>query len=185
MFKKAINVLVTLCWPPPPLFRPYQYFYSQNCTKHFLSFWMSKIYQNFDIWWYMSKITVEPSIKWPKFDQYLAQIWANWSKMTQKMVKNHKNYTGIFNFLPKMANFWPFSKCRKCTKIFGLFFTKCGTFSQKFTEVQNSYWNAWPFSKLYGSLVIPRNDWHFHSFYSYQKIQDRRSEEAIGVTRTY
>ena len=53
--------------------------------------------------------------------------------MTQKMVKNHKNYTGIFDLLPKMANFWPFGKCQ--TKIFGLFFTKGGTFLGQCTEV--------------------------------------------------
>ena len=58
----------------------------------------------------MSNITVEPSIKWPKFDQ--------------KMVENHKNYTGIFDFLPKMANFWPFGKCQKCTKLFVFLFSR-------------------------------------------------------------
>ena len=35
-------------------------------------------------------------------------------EMTQKMVKN---YTKIFDFLPKMADFWPFDSYQKCTKL--------------------------------------------------------------------
>ena len=30
-----------------------------------------------------------------------------------------KNLTKNFDFLLKMANFWPFGKCQKCTGIFG------------------------------------------------------------------
>ena len=41
--------------------------------------------------------------------------------MTLKMVKNVKNYTEIFDFLTKMADFWTFAKCRKCTGIFEIF----------------------------------------------------------------
>ena len=41
--------------------------------------------------------------------------------MTLKMVKNVKNYTKIFDFLTKMANFWTFVRCRKCTGIFEIF----------------------------------------------------------------
>ena len=38
--------------------------------------------------------------------------------MTLKMVENVKNYTKIFDFLMKRANFWTFVKCQKCTGIF-------------------------------------------------------------------
>ena len=84
----------------------------------------------------MLKITVEPSLKWPKFDQYLAQIQPNWLKMTLKMVKNHENYTGFFNFLPKMANFWTFGKCQKCNEIFGLFLQKAVHFPQNVSKFE-------------------------------------------------
>ena len=76
-----------------PVFQPSRYFDGQNCAKKFLSFRMSKIFTKltknltekpkytgkcqkcqkytgiFDIRRDMSKITSEPSIKWPKFDQ--------------------------------------------------------------------------------------------------------------------
>ena len=41
--------------------------------------------------------------------------------MTLKMVRNVKNYTKIFDFLTKMANFWTFVKCQKSTGIFEIF----------------------------------------------------------------
>ena len=34
-----------------------------------------------------------------------------------KMVENPKNYTKIFDFLPKMADFWPFDMYQKCTEM--------------------------------------------------------------------
>ena len=49
--------------------------------------------------------------------------------MTLKMVKNVENYTKIFDFLTKMANFRTFIKCQKCTGIFEIFGR---LFSQKF-----------------------------------------------------
>ena len=76
----------------------------------------------------------------------MSQIWPNWSKMTQKMVENHKNYTRIFYFLPKMADFWPLCKCQKHTVLFCLFiFMKVGIILQNYIEVRNCYRNAWPY----------------------------------------
>ena len=49
--------------------------------------------------------------------------------MTLKMVENVENYTKIFDFLTKMAFFWTFVKCRKCTGIFEIF---RGPFLQNF-----------------------------------------------------
>ena len=46
--------------------------------------------------------------------------------------------------LPKQANFWYQYRYQKCTKLFGLFFARGGTFSRKCTKVQNCYRIAWP-----------------------------------------
>ena len=35
----------------------------------------------------------------------LAQIRPNWSKMNQKMVENHENYTGIFDIFDRRQTF--------------------------------------------------------------------------------
>ena len=87
---------------------------------------MSKIYQNF---WHLT-VFVKNSI------YKMAQILPNWSKMNLKMVKNHKNYAGIFDFLPKMANFWLSIDCQKCTKIFDF---RLSTFPVHFPKItQNS-----------------------------------------------
>ena len=96
-----------------PVFRPYRHFDGQNYTKNFLSFWMpinfatltENIFKRrkytgkcqkytgiFNIWRYMSKITVEPSIKRPKFDQYLAQIFG-----LLVSVKNVPKYSIFFS----------------------------------------------------------------------------------------
>ena len=55
--------------------------YTGKCRK------CQKYSRIFDIWRYMSKITIEPSIKWPKFDQYLAQIGQKWLKKWSKITK--------------------------------------------------------------------------------------------------
>ena len=41
--------------------------------------------------------------------------------MTLKMVENVKNYTKIFDFLTKMADFQTVVKCQKCTGIYEIF----------------------------------------------------------------
>ena len=46
------------------------------------------------------------------------QIWP------KKMVENPKNYTGIFDFLPKMTDFRLSTDCWKCTKLFGFLFLR-------------------------------------------------------------
>ena len=105
----------------------------ENRTKirrFFLVLTFAKIFWNYQNFLQLSKIlvyfwhfqhsTVYVEYKWPKFDQ----IQPSWSKMTQKMVENHENYTGILDFLPKMANFLPFGKCQKCTKPFVFLFSR-------------------------------------------------------------
>ena len=42
----------------------------------------------------------------------------------KKMVENPENYTGIFDFLPKMTDFRLSTDCRKCTELFGLLFSR-------------------------------------------------------------
>ena len=58
------------------------------------------------------------------FDIYIQNKPQNWPNMAQKMVKNPKNYTGIFNFLPKMMDYWLSTDCQKCTELFGLLFLR-------------------------------------------------------------
>ena len=51
------------------------------------------------------------------------------------MVENVKNYTKTFDFLTKMANFWTFIKCQKCTGIFKIFERP---FSRKFWDINGT-----------------------------------------------
>ena len=54
------------------------------------------------------------------------------------MIKNPKNYTEIFDFLPKMANFWPFVNCQKCTRNFRpKFLVLDGHFPENTPEFEN------------------------------------------------
>ena len=54
-------------------------------------------------------------MKFLKFLAFPGHSGTFWSKMTQKMVKK---YTKIFDFLPKMADFWPFDSYQKGTELF-------------------------------------------------------------------
>ena len=43
-------------------------------------------------------------------------------KLSRNCYQNYQNnqkFQHLSNFLPKMANFWSFGKCQKCTGIFG------------------------------------------------------------------
>ena len=54
--------------------------------------------------------------------------------MALKMVQNHEYYTRIFDFLSKMADFWYFGKCRKCTELFGFLFSRQAVHFPKITR---------------------------------------------------
>ena len=47
------------------------------------------------------------------------EIIKNFDTCRKSIINNPKNYTGIFDFLPKMADFRPFVNCQQCTGNFG------------------------------------------------------------------
>ena len=66
------------------------------------------------------------------------EIIKNFDTCRKSIINNPKNYTGLIDFLPKMADFWPFINCQQCTGNFGpKFLVLDGHFPKNTPEFEN------------------------------------------------